>query len=350
MSKKLAIITTCTNTKTHDHQEVCLDDCHKNTVISSIDCWFKNLLNPTHKRYEAQKLYSGSLWKETLGIKNIAENSGFDVSHWILSAGWGFIPAEYKITPYCATFSSGKHVKNSIHYLQWPDNVTKKERTIEWWKLLHKKRKIEDLCRLAELTKHFPKDDPPTILVVISQDYFPAIEQELLELTGKGLEVIIVSAGLYSNISMVHQSLRDNVLPLNDKFKQIEKYLDHTNTTLNTRLASWILQNHSNEFSKGLFALYEKLAQIEKELPESKRRPINSLEEKEILAWIENNYDPNSPEKRTASPLLTLFRKSGFSCEQKDFGKLFKRFLDEYKEKRQPNVFDFNSSPQDTSE
>jgi len=327
---KLIIISTCTNAKKRPlpDSSCLLDNCIKKTCDETVDEWLRNIQSPKHYNVCAEQLYMGSHWKETLGCVDAAKKEGFNPELWILSAGWGLIRSDSKISPYSATFSQGA---NSIHNLPWPEEFSAQRKAQMWWKGINTKRGLSTSSSISSL---FNSSDPIRFLIILSREYYSAVETEILELISRGAEVIIVSAGLYSDSRSTSPVARDHMLPVTDKFKQADEYLNHTNVSLNARLAKWIIQKFPKEIESGLLATHEAISKIAKSLPEIIRRDVVRMTDEDVRCFIKGNY---SAELRTASALLKMLRhREKKSCEQKRFGKLF----NQYKSEKDKGLFD----------
>ncbi|MCP4611713.1 MAG: hypothetical protein GY845_23635 [Planctomycetes bacterium] len=321
MNKKLIVISTCSNKKRYPPDESCtLDFCRRQSCSATIEEWIKTTNNPQWTRYTARRLYKGAHWKETLACTKVANERGFAPELWILSAGWGLISSNDNISSYSATFASGK---NSIHNLPWPREYTIRDRSRKWWQEINRKQKNKEVHSLSELPFLF-EAEKLCFLMIMSKDYYLAIEPEVIKLISQGIEVIIVSAGLYTDINRASPLVRDHILPFNDKYTQIDPYLKQANTSLNARLAKWLIKEHYKELRQGLSVLYKVISKIERELPAIKRRKVRRLTDEEVIEFINENYIPNSS---TATKLLKRLRhKEKKSCEQKRFGALFKKY------------------------
>jgi hypothetical protein len=322
MKTKLISLSTCTNTKRVRPDDTCLlDNCHCANYTYSIKEWVRRLHEAVTPRYPARTLYQGSHWKETLQCISTAEGLGFEAELWVLSAGWGLIPVDLPICSYGATFSSGE---NSIHNLSWPEDLTPRDRARAWWQGLHKYRKALAQWSIPELSERVGGHCKALFLFVLSREYFLAVEPDLMELIGRGSDVAVVSAGLYSDISNANPMMRDHVLPVSDKFKQAENYLNHTNVSLNARLANWLIRKFPGEIDTGSRALSETVAAFGDSLPEMARRRVETMTDDEVLHFIAEHFDAG---RSSATQLLRVLRhREGQSCEQKRFGRLFRQY------------------------
>ena len=320
--RKLHIFSTCTNIKSFPASAECqLGRFEDQPVDQVVQQWWKNLNSKRFHQVEAEKLYVGSHWKETLATVTEGQQRGFDTQFWILSAGWGLLAADQKICPYAATFTAG--ADDSIHSLDWPEESSHKERCRSWWREINSLSSAEEPTSIVSLAQ----EARSTLLFILSVDYFLAIEQELLELTSKGHSVLIVSAGLYTEKGVAHPQLTDHILPFNDKFKQLEDYLNKTNVSLNARLANWLLREHSETMALGVKETVVRVAEIESSLPEMKRRPVVKMTDDEVLDFTGQHY---VSQVSSASQLLKILRhQEQKSCEQKRFGQLFRQYQNE---------------------
>ncbi len=189
----------------------------------------------------------------------------------------------------------------------------------EWWELVHRYREREGLRQFSGLaTSGSP------LLIILSREYFNAVEPEIVDLISAGVNLMIVSAGIYRNINSIAPVVRPHVLPFSDSFKQVDDYLNKTNVSLNARLATWLVRNHSEELFGGIDRVRPILTKILKSLPPMERKDVNRMSDDALLEFIRVNYTENLS---SASKLLRLLRdKEGKSCEQKRFGALFRQF------------------------
>jgi hypothetical protein len=98
---RILIITSCTREKsvTHDHQ-LTLDDFRRGSErVKAREDSLWELLTP------AERLYSGMQHERLMqGVEAARSSNGVELDLWILSAGYGLVPADRKLAPYEATF------------------------------------------------------------------------------------------------------------------------------------------------------------------------------------------------------------------------------------------------------
>ena len=135
---------------------------------------------------------------------------------------------------------------------------------------------------------------------------------------------MIVSAGLAQHLNSASPVVRPHILPFSDRFKQVDEYLNKTNTSLNARLATWLVRNHAQALHEGIDAIRPILESIDEELPPMVRKDVNRMTDEEVLTFIKANY---SDSLNSATKLLRRLRDvEQLSCEQKRFGALFRKF------------------------
>ena len=159
----------------------------------------------------ARDLYLGSHWKESLEAERTARDLDLNPSLWVLSAGYGLLPADEMVVPYAASFAPGE---DSIQNLKWRDSLASHHRPRHWWDWINQRIEGEGLSRFQE------EGPETTFLFILSQEYYGALEHELLELIGAGKNVILVSAGLYRQRNKAAPLVRPYILPFSDRFKQ----------------------------------------------------------------------------------------------------------------------------------
>lgn len=315
-ARKLTIISTCTNQKRGSAR----DDLHLGTFAGrfyrdSAKAWVEALA-ANQIGIPARELYAGSHWQESIACETSAKDLGLDAELWVLSAGYGLISSSEITTPYAASFAAGS---DSIQNLNWPAGYTPGQKAREWWTLLHRYRKREGLGRFASLSKN-----KTPLLIILSQEYYNAVEPEIIDLISAGVNLLIVSAGLYRNMNSASPVVRPHILPFSDSFKQVDNYLNKTNVSLNARLATWLVRNHHEAVLRGVESVVPILKNISDQLPPMERKDVNRMSDDEVLEFIARDY---SETLNSATKLLRRLRGTEkMSCEQKRFGTLFRRY------------------------
>lgn len=325
MRQKLHIFTTCTLQKKGS-----IDDALHLGNFADLDAretskrWTRRLELEGGPGLPARDLYQGSHWKESLVVEETARELELSPDLWVLSAGYGLLHADETVVPYAASFAPGE---DSIQNLKWRDSVPALHRPRYWWDWVNQREGGEGLVR-------FLGNKGDTIyLFVLSQEYYAALEHELLELIGSGRNVILISAGLYRQRNKAAPMVRPHILPFSDRFKQVDPYLNKVNVTLNVRLAKWLIANFAEKLTDGVDVLAPIVQEIADSVPDPERKPVNRMTDEEVLAFIGKHFGPKHD---SATKLLRKLRdEEGLSCEQKRFGSLFRRF----ESNQQPNLF-----------
>ena len=347
---KIILVSTCTDSKkvlpTENAQ---LRNC------SSISDWQEKLDQVVSPLVPARDLYSGAHWNKTLAVQKVLSNLSHITSElWILSAGYGLIPENEPLKPYSATFSCGF---DSIHQLEWSTEIsTSKDRARDWWNKLQEAKTKGTPKSLIEIA---PSENALWI-VILSKEYMPALEQDLISLVSAGKQLLVISAGSYADRSMLHPALLPRLFPLSEKFEMYRSCLHGPKVALNANFAHWLVIERLEELLTAPDNLLESIADIDRKLPipsqmdcqtflqaavncgsdlpvedhgnndslsefwVKRNRTIQRMTDEEVLRFISRHYKSGDS---SASKLLDILRhQEGLSCEQKRFGKLFRAF------------------------
>jgi hypothetical protein len=275
---RVLILSTCSSLKRFPIAAECNLGVYKGEPYDLVlNNWLETIQGPTNQKFPAQDLYIGSNWKEVLSCAKTASSVGFVPQLWVVSAGWGLIPANYKITLYAASFSEGE---SSIHNLKWPQEFNSKQRSRSWWQTINQKRKLDLPSSIPQLYSSLPNKKDLRVLIILSKEYYLPLELEIFELISLGAEVVIISSGMYSELGVVHPIIKDHVLPLNTKFKNANESLKKNCHVLNASMATWLLENYHDELKKGREELYKALDRKRIQLNEEQFYFANELKEK----------------------------------------------------------------------
>ncbi len=136
--------------------------------------WWSAINSPTLPKHVGLDLYLGPYWSNVLSLVRQAEMFGWTTQLWIISAGYGLVPASAQLSPYQATFAPGH-----------PDSVSSlpglegRKASQNWWQNLsglpspagNHPRTIEGLMA---------RDPSAAFLVAASPAYLSAVEPDLL--------------------------------------------------------------------------------------------------------------------------------------------------------------------------
>jgi hypothetical protein len=356
---KLILVSTCTNNKTARVPEsLKLQNCKSSIFDKAVSSWTNSLWQSSDKRVPARELYSGNHWGETLkAYANLQACEQVEPSLWVLSAGCGLVPADLPLPPYSATFSSGP---DGINELIWQPGWSAKERSQYWWQGLNAGKPAD----LPRTLLDVDPDPQTTWLIVLSKEYMPAVEQELFELISAGRQVLICSAGSYTNQKSLHPVLQSRLFALSEKFESYRQVLHGSKVALNANFTHWLTDEFLEDLASDPNGLLNKISQIDRALPDpgkldveefiqrtkdagsdlpadelrhlwnKRNRSAEPMTDEEVLAYIHQHYEPGVS---SATKLLRKLRHEEMrSCEQKRFGALFKN----YENRNQLSLFD----------
>lgn len=258
----------------------------------------------------ASELYAGEHWSCALALPASAKRSGFDPKLWVLSAGYGLIPAGAPVKPYGATFSTGHR-----------DSVGRTaEECRQWWAALADWRGPESDDDGPRSVRQLAANEPEScILVVASQGYLRALETDLLAAEARaGSRFAVVSAGAKRGSSALGPCL----LPSDAR---LQREVGGTRGALNCRIADRLLQMTTPEAftHPRLTELAEAWLERQPALTRYKRTP---LQDADVLRFIASALQANP--KAARSPLLRQLRDDGFACEQSRFRTLFNQAIE----------------------
>jgi hypothetical protein len=363
---KIILVSTCTDSKKVSSENAQLRNCN------SISDWQEKLNKVVSPLRPARALYSGAHWNKTLATQKILSNlSQITTELWILSAGYGLIPENEPLKSYSATFSSGS---DSIHKLEWPPELSlSKDRSRDWWNKLQEVKPKGTPKSLIEIA---PSENA-LWLVILSEPYMPALEQDLISLVTAGKQLLVISAGSYADRSTLHTALWPNLFPLSDKFEMYRSCLHGPKVALNASFAHWLVTERLEELLVSPSNLLKSVEDLESKLPiptqmdrtdfvqaavncgsnlpvidrekkdslpeywSKRNRKIKPMTDEEVLMFIKKYYNSGNG---SASGLIDILRHDkgrlgydkGRSCEEKRFRKLYRA----YKERNQLSFFE----------
>ena len=113
-TERILIVTSCTGEKSvEDKRALTLADFRRGSEhVARRERELADLLTP------AEDLYSGQQHVRLMrGVRALRQSNGFTVDLWVLSAGYGLVPASRRLAPYEATFQGMK----SAELRRWAD-------------------------------------------------------------------------------------------------------------------------------------------------------------------------------------------------------------------------------------
>jgi hypothetical protein len=244
----------------------------------------------------------GDHWKIALQAYDLASQYSSRTELWIISAGYGLIPASTQIKSYSATFASGS--ADSV----WRGEMDGARDAClrRWWGLI---------CRGPVLADLVPSTGDGTVVVAAGAAYLTAVSADL--------DTAIAKDSSRERVSVVSAGDRGNGarLPVSGRFRTA---LGGTDSSLNARLLARLAADApSHRFRRsGMETFLDGIAQ---NLDPNPRVHGRSATDNEVLREIEITRDRNPSISRTKA--LRLLRKSGIACEQSRYAALWNSAL-----------------------
>jgi Queuine tRNA-ribosyltransferase len=280
--------------------------------------WIDTIKHSKLKRRKAIDLYKGHLWGANLEGWGIVKNQIKDSQLWILSAGYGLIPADEKIIPYDITFQEPRNGIPSIHS-RIEDNTNHKRDNIQkWWKLL-----TESTDRTTSSIKSLidNSNESDYFLMVVGKDYLDAVFNDLDE--------AIKSSSNPNHIAVLSNNVNDplakrlgsNWLYADSRFVNLPKA---NSTTVNSKIAKELLWHMFHRkgglswWSHENFNSY--LKHLSSGLPKPKKFNRSPSSDLQVTNFIIESLDECDV---TFSKLHRKYRDSGRACEYTRFKALY---------------------------
>lgn len=317
MGRPIDVVVTCTDRKVvppRAHMRV--RDLPKVAGAPSVDSWISRLADAplTH---QARDLYQGEMWACALDLETAARRyRGVEsVRLWVISAGFGLISADQRVSSYGATFSSpaSDFVGGDLDGLDALDAVRR------WWHglgqvdLAATPRTLEELARNAE----------GDVVVVLSSAYIRACLPDLIRAVRANDAVAVVSptAARIPQLRDAAPSFDARLLTTeDDRTTGVERAIPRgTRMSLNLRVARLLIEHFKGEaIRRNLARLY--LEGLTNAQPPLRRFQGTPLTDAEVTQFIVAALASGSPSK---TALLQQLRAAGMQCEQKRFGRLY---------------------------
>jgi hypothetical protein len=334
---KLVIVSTCAARKDASGQApVSLRDYPHEESLSAqrrADKWIAALEASPAKPVAAMALYKGDHWQQTMEAVDAARAQGHDVELWVLSTGYGLIPADRELLkPYNATFTATMSSQEAKSYEEveaasdaivprrWNGTATDRRAYCHaWWNALAawQPEGAAFPRRLSDLTQTLPSD--ARMLVIASEAYLEVVLDDLKSLAAEWKDadrLMVVSAGASSRI---RQALGDHHLPVDARFTQV---VGGAKTSLNARTAAWLVRNLStSEF--GRRAARAALLEAQANLVKAAGPTRTKLTDEALTDFIRQSAAPGHIP--SAGQLLKRLRETGQACEAKRFATLWRQ-------------------------
>ncbi len=316
MAAILHIVANCADTKrVAVPEKLRLGSLDTESIKRRATQWYDRLAKYKGEGVPAIDLYAGDHWAVVRSLPTLAGEFGFEAKLWIISAGYGLIPAAVRVHPYSATFSSGHADSIARRFAQ-----RKEEDLSLWWEAISK-RPGPDPKQPHSLRKLISSQPNAKFMIVVSPPYLRAIEQDILsalESTVHPDRVLVITSrdGLRSK-------LNGNLIRSDAR---LQAALGGARVSLNARVASMIIMN-SGSWGLNAKSLARKLESVVAKspaLPSYDRRRMN---DDEVKTYVRKSL--KLAPRASCSSLLRSLRDSQRACEQLRFKELYWSVKDE---------------------
>lgn len=299
------IISSCTNSKKQTSLEALkIENFNAEMYLGDvIQIWNRDIEEKVGPKYKAIELYKGCAWQASLDTKTALSNK-FKTDLYVASAGYGLIHSETKIFSYDSTFASS--TSNSLSKFI---NTSKRSANVEWWNSIN-----------SFSVSSFPKES--YFFIVLPHEYLIAAQdtiEQLIEIFNSN--VFIFTANKHS----IPSFMKNNIIKFDSRFNNFQTGVI---SNMLQRAVSWL---SSEIVEKNIQISHKELQRyIESQMAiyEVFKMPIRTkLTEEEICENIKKMITNELISSATHG--LRRFRKLGFACEQKRFGKLYKQMKSE---------------------
>ncbi len=313
MKPSLQIIVNCTNRKTVSVS----DDLRLRSVPAAglegrVEEWCRRLGRHRGTRVTVEDLYAGEHWATARELPELARDAGFKARLWVMSAGYGLIPANARINPYSATFASAE-----------PDSVVITGQSAQerdtmlqtWW---------GSLCQFAG----GGKDEPYSLaellldsgrsyfLLVASPHYLAATENDLQAalsvFTSPGRLMVVTSP-----CKLTNGLLRDHAVISSTR---LQPKLGGSCVSLHARVASLILKKVSS-WGFDAESVGKRVEALIKRSPQTPKLQRKRMTDDQVRKFVESGLK-RAPQP-SCSALLRKLRASELACEQNRFKELY---------------------------
>ncbi|UBV16886.1 hypothetical protein [Mycolicibacterium fortuitum] len=288
--QKLTIVVNCTDRKSAMPESVLrMRNLPSGDMESRFAAWDRNVTEAS-KRVPLLDLYQGEAWLQAKGLAADARAQGFDVRLLVASAGLGLNEVTQVAPPYAATFASGH-----------ADSVTDDLKQLSrWWSLLTGRPQSTSLAEISDRS----------ILMVLSENYARAMDEELAHLATRGGDYLLV--GGWRPVDGLHRLAAD---------RDLRESLGGTVSSLCLRMARrWLAERTGPKlWNKRDLSQWSDWAAVTRKSENYERRQTSDTEILEIIQVLVKR-EPNL----SATRALRQVRDSGIACEQKRFGALFR--------------------------
>lgn len=255
--------------------------------------WRERLARVPATSIAAEEMYAGDHWNAVLEAYRFASKYSRRTELWVISAGYGLIPASKTIKPYSATFASGQ--ADSVW--RGRSDGSRVEVLRAWWRDLDHETSLQ----------HLSSGRDAAVLIAAGAEYLTAIGDEL--------ELLRASASSDEAVSVVSAGTSGNgvLLPVSGNLRTA---LGGTDSSLNARTLRYLAATaHDHEFRHS--RMKRLLEQLASSSEATLRRQGRAASDEEIDDFVRSQLRREPQTSRTQA--LRALRASGIACEQGRF-------------------------------
>jgi hypothetical protein len=262
---------------------------------------WRRRLEQAERLTPALDLYSGEAWHVVRGLAPVTA-LGNTVNRWVISAGYGLVGVDTRLSPYGAAFSASK-----------PDSVSQSETTTtsnaNWWaRLTDWDLQGDDSPRsITALTDANPE---AIIVVACSEVYLRAIREDLERAAKHTSQLFVISPS--GTCDAGHRIPCD---------ARLQTKLGGSRMSMNNRALKHLLDSSAtHSFDPQLIDKEFRSVLDKGTIVSYSRAPMTDDEVRRFIRRLLKDPNEARPAKSSA---LRYLRDTGKACEQKRFGRLW---------------------------
>ena len=287
--QQLTLVVPCTDRKKlAPKPELTARTLSAGSAVDRCEQWLRRLSTSPSSRVPLKTLYKGDAWQQALRLGDVASEN-WRVQTLVASAGLGLQLLEAEHPSYAVTFTSGH-----------ADTACDTSDSGKWWQGLRAAPQAESLTSVKG-----------AVLAVLSTAYARALHEDLLVL-GQRYDTELLVIGGWKDIPGALRVPAD---------RDLRKALGGTVGTLLPRMAQqWLAMNERRALtSLTTLKQWRQWAESSRDKESFDRKPLTDAEVWEFIHHLRDSQPTVS-----ATGALRILRDSGFACEQKRFGRLFR--------------------------
>jgi hypothetical protein len=287
---KLTILVNCTDRKSAAPAPALrIGSLPKGDIKTRFQLW-RRRVERTQPQVRLVDLYQGEAWQQVRGLASDAQTVGYTVQMMVASAGLGMRDVSAMAVPYAATFAGGH-----------ADSVASGAQNLrEWWRRLG----------TLESTRSIVTDASDRVLLVLSETYARALDDDLVRLSERGGDLLLVGGA--RDIDGLPRLAADRSLRAN---------LGGTASSVSIRMARRWLQRRTGTdlYDSSDAKAWSRWARTVSQVETYDRAPMTDAE----ITSLIHSLLATEP-ALSATRALRRVRDAGIACEQKRFGAIFR--------------------------